>query len=154
MFGWFRSKPACPVDLATREWIDKRWDWLVTQFGLERLRKTAVVLPRPEYFPDPYHGSDEDVRRILDRVCGYMDIDPATVELSLYEDEEGKVIFEAECRLRTFAGAVLSESQRLLEKYGREGYLGLWDQHEFPLEKQERLRQLLRQGPRSQRTRC
>jgi hypothetical protein len=59
-------------------------------------------------------------------------------------DDEGKVLFEAECRLRTFAGAVLSESQRLLEKYGPEGYLGMWHEHEFPLEKQERLRQLLR----------
>ena len=56
-------------------------------------------------------------------------------------DEEGKVLFEAECRLRTFAGAVLSESQRLLEKHSPEGYLGMWHQHEFPLEKQETLRQ-------------
>jgi hypothetical protein len=61
-------------------------------------------------------------------------------------DEEGKVLFEAECRLHAFAGAVLSESQRLLEKHGREGYLGMWHQHEFPLEKQERLRQVLREG--------
>ena len=61
-------------------------------------------------------------------------------------DEEGKVLFETECRLRTFAGAVLSESQRLLEKHGREGYLGMWHEHEFPLEKQERLRQVLRHG--------
>jgi hypothetical protein len=61
-------------------------------------------------------------------------------------DEEGKVLFEAECRLRTFAGAVLSESQRLLEKHGREGYLGMWHQHEFPLEKHEKLQQLLRKG--------
>lgn len=61
-------------------------------------------------------------------------------------DEEGKVLFEAECRLRTFAGAVLSEAQRLLEKHGREGYLGMWHEHDFPLEKQERLRQLLHKG--------
>jgi hypothetical protein len=61
-------------------------------------------------------------------------------------DEEGKVLFEAECRLRTFAGAVLSESQRLLEKHGPDGYLGFWVNHDFPLEKQERLRQILRHG--------
>ena len=63
-------------------------------------------------------------------------------------DEEGKVVLDAECRLRTFAGAVLSESQRLLEKHGVEGYLGMWVQHQFPLEKQEQLRQLLRHGAR------
>lgn len=60
-------------------------------------------------------------------------------------DEEGKVMFEAECRLRTFAGAVLAESQRLLEKHGPEGYLDMWRHNEFPLEKHERLRQCLRQ---------
>jgi len=59
-------------------------------------------------------------------------------------DEEGKPILEAECRLRTFAGAVLAESQRLLLKHGVEGYLGMWVQHDFPLQKQERLRELLR----------
>jgi hypothetical protein len=59
-------------------------------------------------------------------------------------DEEGKVLFQAECRLRTFAGAVLSQSQRLLEKHGPEEYYGMWH-HDFPLEKQEGLRQLLRQ---------
>lgn len=59
-------------------------------------------------------------------------------------DEEGEVLFEAECRLRTFAGAVLSESQRLLEKHGPEGYLGMWHNHAFPLEKQEILREVLK----------
>jgi len=62
-------------------------------------------------------------------------------------DDEGKVLFDAECRLRTFAGAVLSESQRLFETHGLEGYLGMW-RRDFPLEKQERLRQVLRQKPR------
>src|SRR5262249_43567735 len=86
MFGWFRSKPECPVDPATREWVDRRWDWLEGQFGLERLRSTVVVLPRPEFFPDPYNGTEEDVRRMLDRVGEYLGIDPDTVRLSLYED--------------------------------------------------------------------
>src|SRR5690348_7521268 len=86
MFGWFRRKAECPVDPQTREWIDTRWQWLEVQFGRERLLKTPVILPRPEFFPDSYHGTAEDARRMLNRVCGYMDIDPATIELSLYED--------------------------------------------------------------------
>jgi hypothetical protein len=86
MFGWFRSKPECPVDPAMREWIDTRWAWLEVQFGPERLRTARVVLPRPEFFPDPFRGTEEDARRMVDRVCEYMDIDPATVELSLYQD--------------------------------------------------------------------
>ena len=52
----------------------------------ERPRTARVVLPRPEYFPDPFRGTAEDASRMLDRVCGYMDIDPGTVELSFYQD--------------------------------------------------------------------
>src|SRR5260370_4209790 len=82
MFGWFRSKAECPVDPATRAWVDQRWDWLEGQFGLERLCDTPVVLPRPEFFPDAYQGTEEDVRRMLDRVCEDMYIDPTVIELS------------------------------------------------------------------------
>jgi hypothetical protein len=57
-------------------------------------------------------------------------------------DEEGKPILEGECRLRTFAGAVLSASQRLLEEHGCEGYREKW-RHEFPLSRQEKLQHLL-----------
>jgi hypothetical protein len=86
MFGWFRSKAECPVDTATREWIDTRWVWLEGQFGRKRLREARVILPRPEFFPDPFHHTEEDARQMLDRICEYMDIDSASVELSLYED--------------------------------------------------------------------
>jgi hypothetical protein len=92
MFGWFRSKTECPVDPATRQWIDTRWEWLESQFGLERLRDGRVILPRPECFPEPFHGKEVDARRMLDRVCTYMDIEPDTVELSLYE--ERKPVYE------------------------------------------------------------
>lgn len=86
MFDWFRSKPTCPIEDAMREWIDNRWAWLEGQFGVQRLLNAEVILPRAEYFPDPFSGTEEAARVMLDRVCGYMDIDPGTVELSLYED--------------------------------------------------------------------
>lgn len=59
-------------------------------------------------------------------------------------DDEGKVLVDAVCRLRTFAGSVYSASQRLLEKHGLEGYFDLWGM-EFPMEKFETLERLLRQ---------
>lgn len=58
-------------------------------------------------------------------------------------DDEGKVILEAECRLRTFAGAVLSASQRVLATYGLEGYREKWVQHEFPAKLQAKLQEAL-----------
>ncbi|MGL6074438.1 MAG: SMI1/KNR4 family protein [Fimbriiglobus sp.] len=89
LFDWFRSQPECPIDAETREWLDRRWHWLEGQFGTERVRQAPVVLPRPEFFPDTFRGTEEDVRRMLDRVCGYMDIDPKTIVMSLYSAEDG-----------------------------------------------------------------
>lgn len=86
MFGWFSSKAECPVDPDMRAWIDARWQWLEDQFGRDRLQRVQVVLPSPEFFPDPFQGTEEDAQRMLYRVCTYMEIDPATVELSLFED--------------------------------------------------------------------
>src|SRR5262245_35085935 len=86
MFDWFRSEPQCPIGPTARTWIDNRWQWLEGQFGSDRLRKASLILPRPEYFPDPYQGTQQDARRIVDQVCGYMDIDPTSIELSLYQD--------------------------------------------------------------------
>jgi hypothetical protein len=58
-------------------------------------------------------------------------------------DEEGKIIFDAVCRLRTFAGAVLSMSQRVLEEYSFEGYREKWGSADFPVEQQQELGRLL-----------
>ncbi len=58
-------------------------------------------------------------------------------------DEEGKVILETECRLQTFAKAVLSASQRVLTTYGLEGYREKWIEHEFPVQSQAKLQEAL-----------
>jgi hypothetical protein len=54
-------------------------------------------------------------------------------------DEQGKVIFEAKCRLRTFAGAVVSMLQSVLNNYGIDGYKDKWAAHDFPLMTYNRL---------------
>ena len=95
MFNWFRNKPVCPINEPTREWIDRRWSWFEQQFGLRRLVNQPLVLPNAEFFPDPFYGTEEEPQQLLERVCGYMDIDPSTAELWLYQDrnpvyEEGR----------------------------------------------------------------
>ncbi len=57
-----------------------------------------------------------------------------------HPDAEGKVIFDAECRLRTFAGAVLSASQQVLATYGFHGYREQWVNRDFPIELQAKLK--------------
>ena len=59
-------------------------------------------------------------------------------------DSEGKKIFETECRLRTFAGAILSASQRVLEENGMEGYQEKWVNHDFPIHLQAKLKKALK----------
>ena len=62
-------------------------------------------------------------------------------------DEKGSVLLDAECRLRTFAGAVVSELQRLLAQFGREGYKDRWIEHDFPFDQMVAIQELLRNTP-------
>lgn len=58
-------------------------------------------------------------------------------------DGEGKIILEAECRLQTFAGAVLSASQQVLATHGLDGYRERWVNHDFPRKLQAKLQESL-----------
>jgi len=86
MFNWFR--PKCPVPPDVKVWVERRMCWLVGQFGQGRLLDGEVILPNEEYFPDLYDGSEADARILLDRVCRYMDIDAAEVDLSFYSERQ------------------------------------------------------------------
>jgi hypothetical protein len=77
-----------PVTSENKAWIDRRMAWLSTEFGSQQMRRAPVVLPTAEFFPEPYSGNEADVRRILERVCGWMGIAPESVELALYQDDQ------------------------------------------------------------------
>jgi hypothetical protein len=57
-------------------------------------------------------------------------------------DSEGEIILDAECRMCTFAGAVLSGSQRVLATHGSKGYKAQWA-HDFPMALQAKLQKAL-----------
>ncbi len=84
--GWFTTK--CPVNDETREWINGAFQWLIDELGIDILQQSEVILPTEEYFPDAYDGSRVSVRKMVDRVCGYMDVDPNMVELRFVESDE------------------------------------------------------------------
>lgn len=84
MSPWFR--PICPVDTNAKAWIERRLQFLADEFGRDVFSRRALVLPLEEFFPDRYDASDESVRKLMDRVCGYMDADPALVELEFFTD--------------------------------------------------------------------
>jgi hypothetical protein len=55
-----------PIELATseqREWVDRRFAWLIGQFGEPMMRKCPAVLPLVDYFPDRFEGQAGDVQR-------------------------------------------------------------------------------------------
>lgn len=84
--GWF--SPKCPVDAETKAWIDGAFGWLVEELGVEVLRESEVVLPTEEFFPDAFDGSRGAIRRMVDRVCGYMDVDPKLVAVEFFENDD------------------------------------------------------------------
>lgn len=84
--NWFA--PKLPVDAETKAWVDEAFAWLIDELGIEVLRGAEVVLPLEEFFPDAYDGSRASIRRMVDRVCGYMDVDPELIEIRFFENED------------------------------------------------------------------
>ena len=83
-FGLFSPKP--PLAVREKAWTEVRMRWLARQFGVNRLLTARVVLPDDNWFPDPYDGKVEDARRLLDRICDFMQIAPASIRLEVCED--------------------------------------------------------------------
>lgn len=86
MLGLFGSK--CPLGTREKTWIEWRMRWLADQFGLERLRKATVILPTDEFFSPTFGGDYESAQDCLDRMCRYMQVDPASVTLQIMSDDD------------------------------------------------------------------
>ncbi len=80
MLDWLFA-PSCPCDVAAKEWVEERLDWLASEFDDSAFTGRRIVLPTREFFPDPYDGSEDSVRVLLERVCGYMDAIPDLIDL-------------------------------------------------------------------------
>ena len=89
MLGWLFS-PSCPCDPAAKAWVEERLEWLAGEFDDSAFSGRRIVLPTLEFFPDPYDRSNKAVRKLLDRVCMYMDVAPDLVALK-FTANAGKV---------------------------------------------------------------
>jgi hypothetical protein len=74
------------LDPTTRQWIDRRWRWLIDEFGENVLLDGPHVLPTAEFFPDAYHATDEDAEILGTRVCHSMRVAPDLVDFEFYTD--------------------------------------------------------------------
>ena len=64
--------PACPVDLREKIWVERRMQWLVQQFGSQRLLNATIVEPDDRFFPFAYEPTDVGADAVLQQVCEYM----------------------------------------------------------------------------------
>lgn len=85
--GWFTPKYV--VSDEQKEWLENAFLWLIDEIGADILRSVEVILPIEEYFPEPFAGSPSDIRTMVERVCGYMDVDSAKVVVEFFADEDG-----------------------------------------------------------------
>lgn len=85
-FGGQSSK--LPLDENQKVWIEKAFQWLLQEFGVECFLKHEPVLPEPTYFPDKYRGTEEDVIKLVGRVCSYMDLDAGLIEVVFLFDKD------------------------------------------------------------------
>jgi hypothetical protein len=69
-----------------RVWLENAGAWLVKEFDIQ-LSQVTIVLPTQEFFPDTYRGEEEDVRKLLHRVCSYMKVSPDRLSLELLPGE-------------------------------------------------------------------
>jgi hypothetical protein len=88
MAKWFT--PQCPVNEEERVWLDKAGTLLLKLFAIN-IDEVTVVLPTPEFFPDPYGGEEEDVDNLLIRVCSYMGVSRDRLSVELFDDDEKKI---------------------------------------------------------------
>lgn len=82
----FWSTPKYPVAADEKLWLEESMQWLLEEFGLETFRQVTVVLPTDEFFPDSYSADEDDARALAERVCAYMSVNFALIEVEFYDD--------------------------------------------------------------------
>lgn len=121
MFDWL-FRPSCPCDPAAKDWIEERLAWLAEEFDDNAFNGRRIVLPTPEFFPDPYDGTKKAVRRMLDRVCDMMDVVPDLVEMKFVSDA-GKIwnVYDADLMMPSAAGTYEEGERKFIIRLDQSG---------------------------------
>ncbi|MDR3458264.1 MAG: hypothetical protein P4N60_12515 [Verrucomicrobiae bacterium] len=84
----FWGNPKLPLKDDQQAWIEGSFQWLLTEFGEEYFLRRRTILPEPSFFPDKYKGTEECVLKLAERICAYMDVSPACVEVDFFTDRD------------------------------------------------------------------
>ncbi len=90
MVGWFRA--TCPVDPAAKAWIEQRLTWLSKEFDQSAFTGHSLILPTPEFFPDPYDCSKPAAQVLLQRVCNYMGVNSRRIVLKFLSQPDNLLL--------------------------------------------------------------
>lgn len=85
--------PACPVDEDVRRWVEARMQWLVREFGEDRLRSVTVVTPTTEFFPGRWKATQEAAEALAERIAGYMGLDFREIDVYAYDNPRNELGF-------------------------------------------------------------
>ncbi len=103
MLGLRKTKP--PLETREKAWVETRFRWFIDQLGIERLREATVILPTTEFFPEPADGTENGVRRLMDRLCDYMDVRAADLKLEICDEVQmGSAVGQYERHTETESG--------------------------------------------------
>jgi len=78
----------CPISDTDREWVEDSFLWFAKEFGVDVIRKHATITPTPNFFPDEYTASYEEIEKLVHRICKWMNIDPLVVDLRFFVDDK------------------------------------------------------------------
>src|SRR5215831_5722060 len=84
MFGF---RPKLPVVDQDRQWVDAGFTRLEKILGRDRMLRATVILPTPEYFPDPYDKTPDTAEMLFQRVCAYMEVERRGIDFEIFPDE-------------------------------------------------------------------
>lgn len=83
--------PKLVVKDASKRWVEARFAWLGEQFGWDPVRRPPIE-PTARYFPRSWEGTFEEVEDLLPKLCGYMYVDPARLELQFFDSEQNPLL--------------------------------------------------------------
>lgn len=87
MFGFFRKKNnKASVTTDDKLWIESNFIWLISTFGLDRLKNKPFILPKSNIFPYKNLNDEEQFEKLLIQLCGYIEIKLDDIRINIFDD--------------------------------------------------------------------
>jgi hypothetical protein len=86
--------PRCHLEADEKLWVERRMIWLRDQFGSEPIRRVPLD-PTSQLLPKKWDGSFDAGADLLTRLCGFMLVDRARVQLKYYSKTDSHEVDSA-----------------------------------------------------------